>query len=117
MAEFMMIIADDEKRRAKMSPEEFGASYAKVGAWWAEQEAAGCIMRERGHRLQPAQTARTVRVDSGEAVVTDGPFVETREVIGGYGILTVPDMQAAVDVVKTWPGAPVTIEIRPVMAG
>jgi hypothetical protein len=45
----------------------------------------------------------------------DGPFAETKEQIGGYALLDVPDMAAAVELVKTWPGLPGTkIEIRPV---
>ena len=47
--------------------------------------------------------------------MTDGPFAETKEAIGGFGLINAPDMQAAVELVKTWPGLPITIEIRPVL--
>jgi len=114
MAEFVMLICGDEKALAALPEEERAATFGKVGAWWAEQEAAGRIMRERGHRLQPSHTARTVRFNGSGATVTDGPFAETREVLGGYGIIIAPDIDAAVAVAKSWPGDASTIEVRPV---
>ena len=116
MPEFLMIIADDEKEREALPESEFAASYAKVGAWWGEHEAKGRILAGMGRRLQPSRTAKTVRVETGKAQVTDGPFAETRELIGGYGIIEAPDMESAVEMVKTWPGLPVAIELRPVIA-
>ena len=56
-----------------------------------------------------------MRVTGGKARITDGPFAETKEQIGGFGILNVPDMQAALDLVSTWPGMMETIEISPVL--
>jgi hypothetical protein len=111
----MMIICDDEQKRNAVPASEFAASLEKVGAWWDANEKAGLFVAGVGNRLQPAQTARTVRVINGRATVTDGPFAETKEAIGGYGLINAPDMQAAVDLVKTWPGLPITIEIRPVL--
>jgi hypothetical protein len=114
MPEFMMLIADDEQARAALSASEIADHYAKIGAWWTERAREGHIIARSGRRLQPSTTARTVRVQRAEAVVTDGPFIETKEVIGGYAIIDAPDMKAAVDLVKTWPGLLVTIELRPV---
>jgi len=111
----MMIICEDEQEREAVPASEFGASYAKVGAWWEANEKAGLIVPGVGNRLQPVRTARTVRVDNGRSSVTDGPFAETKEAIGGFGLINAPDMQAAVELVKTWPGLPITIEIRPVL--
>jgi len=111
MPEFMMIICDDE--RSGVPAAEIMANYAKIGPWWEEQARAGRIAG--GHKLQPSSTARTVRFTGGRATVTDGPFIESREVVGGYGIIEAPDLQAAVDIASTWPGTlPITIEVRPV---
>jgi hypothetical protein len=116
MAEFMMIICEDEQARAKTSEAEIGQSYEKIGAWWGEQEKSGRIIAGSGRRLQPSQTAKTVHVENGNgSVVTDGPFIESKEVVGGYALLNVADMKAAVDVAKSWPGLGVTIELRPIM--
>lgn len=115
MPEFMMILCDVEAEKAALPPGELRAHYQRVSAWWDEHEKAGRILPRIARRLQPGRTARTVRVGRGKAVVSDGPFAESKEVMGGFGILTVPDMQAAVDLVSTWPGLAETIEIRPVL--
>ncbi|MBW0115981.1 YciI family protein [Pseudonocardia sp. KRD-169] len=67
--------------------------------------------------LQGVDTATTVAVgDGGERVVTDGPFAETREVLGGYYLLDVPDLDAAIDWAARCPGSRrgQRIEVRPV---
>ena len=115
--QFMMLICDDEKARDALPEEQRNASYAKVGQWWGELEAKGLVVPDRGNRLQKTSTAKTVRVDNGRSVVTDGPFAETKEAIGGFGLVNAPDIDAAVEVIKTWPGLPITIELRPVLEG
>jgi hypothetical protein len=64
--------------------------------------------------LAPVATAKTVRVRDGKAVVTDGPFAETREVLGGFYLIDVPDMEAALAIAERHSGARVgAVEIRP----
>jgi hypothetical protein len=66
--------------------------------------------------LQPVATATTVRVRDGKAVVTDGPFAETREQLGGYFMVEAKDQQEAAAIASRIPGARRgTIEVRPVM--
>jgi hypothetical protein len=65
-----------------------------------------------GGKLQAAETATTVRLDRGEPLITDGPFVEGKEVVSGYAEIDVADMDEALRMVRTWPGCPV-VEIRP----
>lgn len=114
MAEFMMIICEDETVRAKRSQGEIDETMGKIGAWWGEHAQAGRITG--GQRLQPAATAKTIHLENGSGTfVTDGPFVESKEVVGGYGILNVSDMKAAVELAKSWPGVNMSIEIRPIM--
>jgi hypothetical protein len=67
-----------------------------------------------GNKLQPAETATTVRLGGGEPVITDGPFVEGKEVVSGYTEVEVADLDEALRMVRTWPGCPI-IEIRPLM--
>jgi hypothetical protein len=114
MPEFMMFIIDNEEERDALPASEFADAYAKVGAWWDKHEKAGHFVPEAGRRLQRASESRTVAVGDGAASVTDGPFVETKEAIGGFGILIADDMDEAVAIAKTWPGLPVKLEIRPV---
>ena len=110
---YMMLIAGSEESWASRSHEENAALMERIGAWWGEQAAAGRI--GEGYELEPSSTATTVRVDAGgNATVTDGPFVEGKEMVGGYAILEVADLDEALAVASSWPGAD-TLEIRPIV--
>lgn len=110
---YMMLIAGSEEAWAGRSEEELHALYRRIGNWWAEQTAAGHIVE--GHELQPSATATSVRIGAdGGATVTDGPFLEGKEMVGGYGILDVADLDEALAVASTWP-APDVLEIRPIV--
>ena len=91
-----------------MGPEERERAYQRVGEWMAAH--AGQI--RGGNKLRPPETATTVRLDRGEPVVTDGPFIEGKEVVSGYTEIEVADLDEALRMVKTWPGCPI-VEIRP----
>ena len=70
-----------------------------------------------GEALQPPSSARTLRLQGGKVVVTDGPYAETKEQIGGFFILEARDMEHAVELMSKHPavnGGPSTFEIRPV---
>lgn len=69
-----------------------------------------------GSKLQPPSTATTVRLDAdSEPVITDGPFVEGKEVVSGYTEVEVDDLDQVLNMVSTWPGCPI-VEIRPVQS-
>ena len=69
-----------------------------------------------GARLAPAHTASTVRVKDGDALVTDGPFADTKEVFGGYYLVEADDLDAALEVAAKIPAARLggSVEIRPI---
>jgi hypothetical protein len=68
-----------------------------------------------GHPLQPEHTATTVSVREGRTLITDGPFAETHDHLGGYYLLDCPDLDAALDLAALCPMAAVgSIEVRPV---
>jgi hypothetical protein len=69
-----------------------------------------------GAKLAPVQTATTVRVREGEALVTDGPFADTKEVFGGFYLLEADDIDAAMEIAARMPAARLggSVEIRPV---
>ena len=76
------------------------------------------IRRAAGGRAAAARQHgddRAARI-AAEVTVTDGPFVEGKEMIGGYGVIDVPDLDAAIRLASSWP-APDTLEIRPLVAG
>ena len=71
-----------------------------------------------GVQLQPPETATTVRVESGETLTTDGPFVAIKEALGGYLVLEADDLDAAIELASQIPAARMggAIEIRPIGA-
>jgi hypothetical protein len=80
---------------------------------WVE-EMTGRGIRLDGDRLRPPSDATTVRVRSGEVLLTDGPFAETKEVIGGYDLIDCADLDEAIAVAARHPMARAgMIEIRP----
>jgi hypothetical protein len=89
-----------------------------MNEYWAYSDAvskAG-VSQGGGEALQDSKTATTVRVKDGERVVTDGPFAETREVLGGFYLIDVPDLDAAIDWAAKCPGAKYgSVEVRPIM--
>lgn len=110
---YMMLIGGEETSYVNDSEEERQVLYERIFAWWEQQERAGRIVG--GHELEPSATATTVRIgQDGSATVTDGPFVEGKEMIGGYAILEVETLDEALDVAKSWP-SPDTLEIRPIV--
>jgi len=110
---YLMLIGGEETAYVNDSEEERTAMYERIGTWWNEHERAGRIIE--GHELHPSSTATTVRIaPDGRATVTDGPFVEGKEMIGGYAVLDVADLDEALALASSWP-VPDTIEIRPIV--
>ena len=73
-------------------------------------------LMESGEALQPTSTATTVKVRNGERIITDGPFAETREQLGGYYLLNCKDLDEALDCAARIPGAQVgSVEVRPIL--
>lgn len=85
------------------------AAYAAVGQWFADH--ADKITHHT--HLAPVHTATTVRLDQGEPIVTDGPFVEGKEVVSGFAEIEVADLDEALKIARSWPACPI-VEIRPV---
>jgi hypothetical protein len=83
-----------------------------IDEWLEETQRRG--VRLDGDRLQPPQAATTVRSRGGRVVVTDGPFVETKEVMAGYDIIDAANLDEAIEIASKHPVARIgMIEIRP----
>lgn len=109
MSEYLVLIYSDERRIPERLPNEVGPLFQEFMA------NNGQVLRG-GARLQSTATATTVRRDGdGGYVVTDGAFAETKEALGGYFLIDVPDLDAAIAVAKQvpqkWGGG---VEVRPV---
>jgi hypothetical protein len=91
--------------------DEKGAVYA---AYKALNETPGFAP---GVQMQPAETATTVRVQDGKTLTTDGPFVEIKEAIGGYGFFEADDLDAAIELASRIPAARMggAVEVRPLV--
>ena len=111
---FLLTIYNDERRLVEASPEDVNRSMAAYEAFGREIKEAGAFLSGEG--LQPTATATTVRVRDGERMLTDGPFAETREQLGGYYLVDVPDLDTAIALAAKIPDAKRgSVEVRPLM--
>ncbi len=112
MPKYLFLFMSDDERFTDRSKEELERHYAAIGKWWDDASHAGKI--QGGEELAHRRTATTVRFTDKGAVVTDGPYMEAKELIGGYALVDVPDLDAAIALAKGWP-AQSTVEIRPLI--
>lgn len=99
----------DQEAFDALTPEALRERYGQVGAWFS---ANGAKIRA-SNQLQPRESATTVRHDTGRSVITEGPFIEGNELIGGYAEIEVESLDDALEMAQSWPGGGV-VEIRPV---
>ena len=88
------------------------AWYAEIGTWYEKGGGGSGKLVDGGNQLQPPATAKTIPAGG----VTDGPFIETKEALGGYSVLETDTIEEAVEIAKTWPGVDrgwIAIEVRP----
>ncbi|WP_412538985.1 YciI family protein [Longispora sp. K20-0274] len=105
---YAMLIVSDESLEEAASPEEKKAHEGEIWAWFERWDGH---FGEGGAEFQRTATARTIR----GGVVTDGPYVELKEVIGGIVFLEADTLDAAVEIAATWPGLKypyVSVEVR-----
>jgi hypothetical protein len=110
---YLLTLYGDESRFAQMTPEQLQQSMRQWDEYTTEVIEAGVHLGGEG--LEPSATATTVKLDlGGDHIVTDGPFAETKEQLGGYYLLDCKDLDALAWAKKIpMPGG--TVEIRPVM--
>jgi len=109
---YILLLGGTMEREERAKNPELAAAYERVGQWFEQYTRAGKIVG--GHELQGPQTATTVRFKDGKPMVVDGPFIEAKEVIGGYAIVEVADLDEALQMAKSWPGL-TSVEIRPIV--
>src|SRR5271157_4767389 len=108
---FMLLVYTDEKGWTESERERCIAESTQLTH---ELHAKGQFLGSSP--LRPVATATSVRVRNGKRVVTDGPFAETREQLGGYFLIDAEDLDTAIEIAARIPGARLgTVEIRPVM--
>jgi hypothetical protein len=110
MGQYLILLYETEDGYATMSPEEL-EGVMQAHTRFAEQTTAMGVKIINGNALQPTPTATTIRGD----IVTDGPFVETKEALGGYYLIEAKDLDQALAVGKLVPTPFGGVEVRPVM--
>lgn len=109
---FMLLCYDDECYWEQAGQPALESAMAEAIQLTHDLHARGQYIRSAP--LHPASTATCVRIRDGKIQVTDGPFAETREVLGGFHMVDVPDWDAAIDVARRHPGLRAgAVEIRP----
>jgi hypothetical protein len=113
MKYLMLVCWDAERMDAQTEPGPTDSPSEESFPWLDDLRARGVWVT--GDQLAPPRRARSIRVRDGKAVVTDGPFAETREAIGGFDILECDSMEEAVKIAAAHPVAETgTIEVRPI---
>jgi hypothetical protein len=111
---YALTIYRDLSQRESASPEDLEAERQAYFALGQEMQDKGVLLAGEG--LHPTETATTVRVRDDERSVTDGPFAETKEQLGGFYVLDCEDLDEAIDWAAKIPGSQTgSVEIRPVM--
>jgi hypothetical protein len=110
---YVILIMDTEDGLRRPAAET-EAWMSEVMAWY-EKVASSGKLADGGHQLDLPGTAKTVRASG----VIDGPFMEAKEVLGGFSVLETDTIDEAVEIAQSWPGVDqgwITIEVRPVLA-
>ena len=110
MPQYVLMLLEDESWEQR-SKEDVKQAYAAIGKWVDELRNKGIM--KGGEELQSKRTATTVRRKNGAMIVTEGPFIESKEHVGGFLMIEVPDLDAAIALAKSWPGG--DVEVRPIV--
>jgi hypothetical protein len=113
--QYLLLIYLEESRWKEVGDAEQQKIYQQYRDLVADLQKAGKYLG--GHELQPTSTATTVRLRNGKKSVTDGPFAETKEQLGGYFLVEAKDLDEAMAMAARIPSATTgSIEVRPVVA-
>ena len=113
--QYMLLIYDDEQQWQRLSDEERGAIIGEYFRFTDDLRQRGAYVA--GDPLQPTATATTVRGEGGRTLISDGPFAETKEQLGGYYLIEAADLDEAIAWATKMPHMPDggAVEVRPIM--
>jgi hypothetical protein len=109
VTQYLILIYEDEAAYLSMSPQESQEIFEAHGRFAGQVGERGATLLG-GNALQPTMTATTVRND----IVTDGPFSETKEVLGGYYLIDARDLDHALEIARLCPAKYGGVEVRPI---
>jgi len=113
--EYLLLIHDDESVYATLSENELSSLGQEYGAYTEALKTSG-VYRD-GRQLQPSSASTTVTVRDGEQVVTDGPFAETKEQLGGFYLIEAATLDEALEAAAAIPSVKFggVVEVRPIV--
>jgi hypothetical protein len=116
MKYMLMFYLDQAEFSARTDPEKKAAFWGSFMPYMQAVKDSGIFAGGAG--LEPPETATTVRIGNGKRLVQDGPFADTKEQLGGYFLIDVPDLDTALDWAARYPAGPGgAVEVRPAMMG
>jgi hypothetical protein len=112
--QYLLLIYNEEKQWDAFPPEVQTEMMGKFGAFTKSIQDSGHF--KKGERLYNTDKATSVRVRDGKTIITDGPFAETKEQLGGFYLIEAPDLDVATEIASRIPSAIAgTIEVRPIV--
>ncbi|HEY3127722.1 MAG TPA: YciI family protein [Candidatus Limnocylindria bacterium] len=111
MSQYMLMFVGNDEWFEAQSKEALDKAMGGIMAWWDDLEKKGVI--KSGEQLARQRTATSVKRVKGQMKVSDGPFIESKESVGGYALIEVEDLDKAIAIAKSWPGG--DVEVRPVV--
>ncbi|MET0296731.1 MAG: YciI family protein [Microbacterium sp.] len=112
---YVIMFTSTPELDAAVPPERAQEVYGRIFQWYQEHDA---VIEDSGAELMPADLATSVKFAADGPVVVDGPFSEAKEVIGGFSVIDVPDLDAAIALARSWPMLELegtSVEIRPMV--
>lgn len=115
--QYIMLIYVNEKDFHALPKDEQNRVHRACGIWHEEIVKSGHTIDAKA--LQPSSATTTLRSEKGQVVITDGPFAETREVLGGFEVLECRDLDEALAIARRFPGLQSggAVEVRPLILG
>ncbi len=113
---YLCLAYEEESKLNALSKSEWSALRSETLSYVEELQKSGYLIA--AEPLQSVRNAATVRVRSGKVSITDGPFAETKETLGGFFLINARDLNEAIQVAAKWPSARLgSIEVRPIEDG
>ena len=111
MPKYMLMFVGSDDWYDKQSKEELAKAYKPIVSWWDDLVTTGVV--KGGEELGMQRNATTVKRVNGTMKVFDGPFIESKETVGGFALIEVDDLDKAIAIAKSWPGG--DVEVRPIV--
>jgi hypothetical protein len=111
MPKYVLMFVGSDDWYDTHTKEELEQAYGPIMKWWDDLSKTGVI--KGGEELGMQRNATTVKRVNGTMKVIDGPFIESKETVGGFALIEVDDLDKAIAVAKSWPGG--DVEVRPIV--